>query len=89
MSDFWHHLASIKTPNVSERFSNIISIVQYLLALPFLYVIVEQFFSSLKDVKTDHRNSLKIVTLTLTILAKLVMKTKRHVSHDLDVNAPS
>ena len=62
--------------------------MQYLLTLPFSNAVVEQFFSTLKDVKTDHRNSLKSVTLTSIMQAKSGMKRKKHFSRDLEVDAP-
>jgi len=67
---------------------NIVSIVQYLLTLPFSNAVVERFFLTLKDIKTDRRNLFKSVTLTSILQAKSSMKKKKHVSHDLDVDAP-
>ena len=86
--DFCHHVASIKAPNGTQRIPNIVDIVQYVLTLAFSKTVVDRFFLALKNVKTDHRNWLKSVTLTSIIQAKSGMKRKKHVSQDLEVDTP-
>ena len=53
----------MKTPCGSLRFKNLQKVVMYLLSLPFSNVVVERLFSSLKNIKTDNRNSLSSESL--------------------------
>ena len=55
---FWRKILSMKTPCGSLRFKNLQKVMMYLLSLPFSNVVVERLFSSLKNIKTDNRNSL-------------------------------
>ena len=60
---FWRKILSMKTPCGSLRFKNLQKVVMYLLSLLFSNVAMERLFSSLKNIKTDIRNSLSSESL--------------------------
>ena len=56
-------MVAVRTPAGALRFGNVLLVVRYLLSLPFSNVVVERFFSVVKNVKTEKRNKLKTAML--------------------------
>ena len=57
--DFWKERLSKSDLNGELKYGNLRKIVGCTLSLPFANALVERVFSSLKLIKTEHRNSLK------------------------------
>ena len=57
-----------------------------MLSLPFANAPVERLFSTLKLIKTDHRNSLKRESLVGLLHAKEGMAANKCLSHELNIH---
>lgn len=69
----WRKVFHLKNALGQSLFPNLKGILNALLVLPFSNASVERVFSSLKNIKNDHRNKLK----TSTIVA--LMQTKDQI----------
>ncbi|CAH0715749.1 unnamed protein product, partial [Brenthis ino] len=71
--EYWRKVFHLKNALGQSLFPNLKGILNALLVLPFSNASVERVFSSLKNIKNDHRNKLK----TSTIIA--LMQTKDQI----------
>jgi hypothetical protein len=77
--EYWIAIRDAKTPTGDPRYPNLVHFVAILSSLPFTNAAVERVFSQLKLVKTDHRNSLKSMSLVSLLQSKTSLKN-HHVT---------
>lgn len=65
---YWQKVFELKNCVGDLRFGNLKIVIQLLLVLPYSNASVERVFSSIKNIKTDHRNRLKTDTLNALLL---------------------
>ena len=68
------------------KYPNLIKFFTTLSSLPFSNAAVERVFSQLKLVKTDHRNSLKSMSLVSLLQSKLSLKNQGVTAASLQPN---
>jgi len=74
--EYWLAVRDAKTPMGEPKYPNLIKLFATLSSLPFSNAAVERVFSQLKLVKTDHRNSLKSMSLVSLLHSKLSLKNQ-------------
>lgn len=75
--EYWVAVRDAKTPTGEARYPNLKRYVGILFSLPFSNAAVERVFSQLKLIKTDHRNTLKPMSLVSLLQSKIKMKNHR------------
>lgn len=68
--EYWKIVFSLRTVSGSCIFPNLKIVINLLLILPFSNASVERVFSTLKNIKTDHRNKLKTDTVKALIATR-------------------
>ncbi|XP_031328947.1 uncharacterized protein LOC116170670 [Photinus pyralis] len=68
--EYWQKIFALKNAANIELFSNLKTVINFLLVLPFSNASVERIFSDLKNIKTDHRNKLNTATINALIATK-------------------
>lgn len=75
--EYWLAVRDAQTPMREPKYPNLIKFFAILSSLPVSNAAVERMFSQLKLVKTNHRNSLKSMSLVSLLQSKLNLKNQR------------
>ncbi|CAK8673159.1 unnamed protein product [Clavelina lepadiformis] len=73
--EFWRNRLSQKSVVGEIKYKNLRNVVACLLSLPFANAPVERLFSTLKEIKTDHRNCMKRESLVGLLHTQQGMKS--------------
>ena len=84
--EYWLAVRDAQTPMGDPKYPNLIKFFATLSSLPFSNAAVERVFSQLKLVKTDHRNSLKSMSLVSLLQSKLSLKNQGVTAASLQPN---
>ena len=72
--EYWTVVKNAKIPTGESKYPCLIKFVEIIASFPFSNVPVERIFSMLKQIKTDHRTSLKFSSLVSLMQCRMAMK---------------